>query len=671
MKLSDLILEKRKLYIFVCICLISIGVGVRISSIGKSYQHPDEIIPQEVVFRMLREQTLDTNWKDAELPSHFRYSQYNFSAFHVLNFYLVKVYTAFDLQFKDGLIPFIRGVSTIFGVLVIALTYLLGKRIFDTNVGWLAATLVAVNPLMYQDGLYARPETFFTFVTLLLFLVCFSFSNRPVLRDFLGSSILGIMVATKITAVLLIFIFFLRRNEPVIEGNRKEAFFQYIRHCYLCFERWPVVVLGLISGFSLFAPYAVINFQDYVSGINYLVEQYKSTHWPHGVVDGSFFERLWYVVRYFISTSGIFVYLAFVSSLFFLFKEARFRLFGCALFLFFIYLYLARQPVFFERNFSNILPLLFTFSSYAIFRVINIIRRRYELTCDAISFLGLTSICCFSLFFNSIETTYAIRFKALSGVSALQYKSLSAELSNKFETDIVSVGIRNVYDKSIIPSVCRAYLLDFEYPNDNYSISALTFFTLKYGFELVGRLNSVFDYVPASTLHTYISPTHLFYYRDANAVACRDSGELRTVRPSLLDHQLPTKLIHRDATWSESGSFGQRQGPLGQGVYFGSWSGSDAGIGTIRFSVDADHSKSLALPLLGGPVANRQFLRVFDSRTMREIVSRRALGVYSNWVFLDLPLDGSKKIEVEVSDEGDGWGEWIAVGGPYQVVERD
>ncbi len=98
-----------------------------------------------------------------------------------------------------------------------------------------------------------------------------------------------------------------------------------------------------------------------------------------------------------------------------------------------------------------------------------------------------------------------------------------------------------------------------------------------------------------------------------------------------------------------------------------SWAGADANTGTITSSVfAAPPNGCLILPVLHGPVGDRVSVTVKDAGTGTAIVDEILhRDDRQQWKLWRLQLKPGEKISVVAKDEGNGWGEWLAVGSPY------
>lgn len=98
-----------------------------------------------------------------------------------------------------------------------------------------------------------------------------------------------------------------------------------------------------------------------------------------------------------------------------------------------------------------------------------------------------------------------------------------------------------------------------------------------------------------------------------------------------------------------------------------SWAGADSNTGTITTSVfSAPANGCLVLPVLHGPVGDRVSIAVKEAGTGTAILNETLhQDDRQEWKFWRLQLRPGEKISIVAKDEGNGWGEWLAVGSPY------
>jgi hypothetical protein len=140
--------------------ILAITLGLRLSTLWTTYDHPDEVIALGVTSGVLNG-TLDTNWAHHDV-GRFNYPSFNFSAYHLS----LAAIDAVPSWFWGTSIERLRLVSAAFFIVSIGLTWLLGSCLSNDEVGLIAAAFTALSPQLFQDSLYARPETWLTAIFL-------------------------------------------------------------------------------------------------------------------------------------------------------------------------------------------------------------------------------------------------------------------------------------------------------------------------------------------------------------------------------------------------------------------------------------------------------------------------------------------------------------------------
>ncbi len=646
----------------ILLTIILLAAALRFSSLSYNYSNPDEIISVKVAELVSTTNVLDTNWKNADLPEYFKYSQYNFSGYILSAAGIIKLAHIISQQHEFSTIGLLRIYSSILGIVVVALTFLLGRQLFNINTGLSAAFITASSPLLYQDSLYARPETFVTVLTLLYVYVSGCIKLKLSIRVLLATAILGLLIATKISQLALLPIIALSfKKEFSKNKNYISAALDYLKTSL----KWslkliPLALMGMIIGFIIGAPYAVSNLLDFKNGILVLNQQYSIGTWPHGVPDGNFYDRLVYSLNFFTSTSGvgliIFSIIGYLSSL----KKRKYRAFFIFTLISLFAILFSTYPTFFERNFSNILPIFIIFSASGINFLIKSIFKRIQIISP------LTVIVLLIVTSPGIQTSLRLRMLELPGASLKNTQKMREKLEHENGVTAVQLGFIQNYPeiKEKINDKCRPSLIEFSYPGDKYSIKIVERLKFQDGYKEVGFIPSVFENIPASTLRTYFTPTKIFLYReDINFKDCKAKNHLLVSRKFV---GAPINILdsYTDRNWTPHGAYGEQSDPLIANQYFGSWSGADANKGKFRVKI-TNTMNSFVLPYITGPSAHDQSIIVTDEDTGAVIWNSGILEQTTKWKFLFIPVpEVSHKIIITAVDNGAEWGEWLAVSTP-------
>ena len=494
-------------YILLFLCC-AVYIFFRLEA-GNAYKHPDEIIPVKVIENILNTGHWDTNWVLADVPKCFKYDQYNFSSYILVSAIMVKLINPLlgILKVNTDLLISLRDFSALFHVITILLTYAVGRSLFDSRrIGVVAVWLVAVFPLLFQDSLYGRPESFVAMLTLLLVLLAARQCRKPEIPGFLVmGGLIGFLVASKITFLTLFAL-------PCIVGflRRKE-----IRGIYM--QLIGVLGIGLGIGFVLGVPYALVNWSSYLSGLARLFSQYAGEHRPHGLPEGNILERLMYSWRYFSAIgAGGFILLA-VSGWLLLLKEKQYAHFFIVGLFFLAVAYFSIKPVFFERSFSFAIPIFSICVGFVIFWCIDRLRSNQIIRMLLLSVI-IAAVTAPLIFF-----LWKLNTQVLSGRYVKQCQELRTKLQNQYGVPIkISGWIMDDFKYEWFSDQLSEDKQDTIYEiygaNDIYTRHYISLAIKKLGMRVIAERPSPFQAndLPPSTLYTYHAP-QLFYLTRASS----------------------------------------------------------------------------------------------------------------------------------------------------------
>lgn len=99
---------------------------------------------------------------------------------------------------------------------------------------------------------------------------------------------------------------------------------------------------------------------------------------------------------------------------------------------------------------------------------------------------------------------------------------------------------------------------------------------------------------------------------------------------------------------------------------YSTWNGSDANTGEITSSAfDAPLDGCVILPVLHGPSVDGLAVNVWDAQSNRLMGTLQMLEGDQEWHYWRLHLSANiKRLFVSASDQGRGWGQWVAIGQP-------
>ncbi|MDO8551529.1 MAG: glycosyltransferase family 39 protein [bacterium] len=150
-----------------------------------------------------------------------------------------------------------RGASAFFSTSTIFLIYLLGKKLWQKEVGILAALLAALTVSLIQAAHFDVTESMLTFWLTLITILSLIIAKKPLFNMYVKTGVvIGLAVATKIAAVSFVPIFLLAHFIP------------YFRKIKL----YPYLVLALtlsIFIFTIVSPYVFLDYTKFFESMNY------------------------------------------------------------------------------------------------------------------------------------------------------------------------------------------------------------------------------------------------------------------------------------------------------------------------------------------------------------------------------------------------------------------
>ncbi|MCA0199325.1 MAG: hypothetical protein LCH56_00615 [Proteobacteria bacterium] len=620
------------------------------------YFHPDETIAVGVAHHLVERGTLDTNWKNADLPPDFKLPQYNFSGYMLSAGAVDGVLKTVTGRETRNTLWALRLWSAMLALGVAALTFMAARRFFGVPTALVATALVAVNPLLVQDGFYARPEPFVTALTLIVIL---GGPRRAPLfwRVFAAAVIAGVLIATKISLIALLPLLFLPEREDAPYGA-------YVR-CAL--KEAPIravaVLAGGTAGFMATAPFAILNQADYMEGLAFLLRQYNAPQWPYGLGEASTPARLAYVVSYFGATAGALTLIMAVAGAAWTAAARNFRALGVFLCCFAFAVWFATYPTFFERNFSHIVPVALIFAAY------DIVCLAARLPRAALRIAAVLTVFVIAAY-PAARMTYLLLAEEVSGQSWRDLGALRHALTTTYDAELTILDAREDY-KNLEDGnfrLCGRWLIEMPHYHGIRSDAALTQVAAATGFKEVGRFTSHFAYVPTSSLHTYVMPTRVYLFRDNEADACEPQTDVADPRSA--GAALPLRNVDAEPAWTKGGAYPTYVG-FAPEIYYGTWSWvGGPPTGTLRITADVSGQTEVLLPYLTGADAHAQSVRITERTTGAEILKLAPLPASARWSYRRVALpSGTDEIIIEATDAGASATEWYAIAPPLAAVK--
>lgn len=646
--------NKTTISIIVLLLLGLILVHNFLHSDQSHYSNPDEIIVVEVVKNLNKNTSLDANWALADLPAYFKYDQYNFTSYIYFVYLAQKIASVVDADVftDDNAYKFTRSLSAISFSLMIFVVFILAKKFMPTGYAFLASVITLFSIQLQQDALYARPESFFSLLVIIICLLLTRTSQRPKLIYSLVGFILGILLACKISALFL---------GPFI------AILLIIQYKHSLLTREPLMIASLLGGATLLGfiignPYIIFNFDGWVNGVMYLLGQYSSAHLPHGLHDASVFGRIQHSFTYLFSTNGIILAFFIVGTIYALVKKNFLLCLFCTMVILHV-IYFSIKPVFFERNISHLIPLLYIIAVFGIASTTSLIHAKKTR-------IALVLVLSSASLFIPIKNITLLKTSITPHLEAHNFVKIRDQLRASYSSESIFFGY--LLSSSEIDSLLRkaksshSLLYEINDPGDIYTQKNIEELLQAGYFSIAWRHEGIFSEFPASTLQTYLNNGTIFLLKNEKKLQLNVGGF-----EMLNDGQWQNKdsglSISIEGSWQLDGYYSETPAPVpadGQ-ISFGSWNGSDSNRGQLTISIPDDRCKTMNLSYFNGPDSTGLEILVINSHTT-EVLNRLNLNPFNNeWNYVTsraLFKDSDcKNIAIVANDNGTNWGQWLAI----------
>jgi hypothetical protein len=394
--------------------ILLLGCGLRFFQYAGPRGHSDEAITVEVVRHMRQSGDWDVNWKHADLSPDLRYDQYNFSSHLYATYFFYRFVKLIPgtLRWRsdgEGFLVY-RFFSAALASLVIFQALHLGRKLGGRPAAPVAGILTAVATLLIQDAHYIRPEPFTTVLTLAAVALSLPSAGAHQWRPIAAGVCVGLLIACKISMAALVWLPFV----PIVAAWRERS---------LDWRALSMTVAGVFGGFALGAPGAFTNTSAFVHGVTSLTTHYAGLHPPHSHLDGSAVADM--MGRYFVATLGWPAIACFVVGIWEMIRQrayARIAVVIGPVILFFVFF--ATRSVFFERNLSHVIPLVFVVAGVGVAGIYQRLLRRST----TLAWVGTSAICVVIAFGPAKLTLRFVGQEELSGKAAQNHERFEAAL---------------------------------------------------------------------------------------------------------------------------------------------------------------------------------------------------------------------------------------------------
>ncbi len=482
--------------------VLLLGFGLRYAYYWEGYSHPDEVITVEVVGHMRRSGDWDTNWvKAANLPAEFRYNQYNFSSHLYATYFfyrLVKLIPGTEeFRGREGGFWVYRLFSVVMATGALGLTIMLARRAGGGGVALLAGGVTAVAVQLVQDAHYSRPDAFVTALTVAAVALSWPTSRLRGAAVAGGAFLLGVLVACKVSLLLLAWLPLVPLLAAVETPRRRLGVA-------------AAALLAMSAGFACGAPGAVAQPGVFLHGVSQLMGQYSGVHPPHSHLDGGRVADL--LGAYYIATIGWVGVLGGIFGIVMLARKRRWAVLvllagPVALFAG----YFATRGVFFERNLSHVLPLFLILAAIGVMEAVGWVSRRVR--GGRIAWVGLGVLL---LTLPALRYTWPLVTVEYSGVGLARHAAFETELRNGHPgaewRELVLLSEDSLLTLAAdLTAGGRTLLVRVTDYGDEWTAFNLGLFDARFETKVVADTPSTFQGLPVCTLHTYNSPRSRYY----------------------------------------------------------------------------------------------------------------------------------------------------------------
>lgn len=619
---------------------------------NSSYGNPDEVIIVEVVKNLNNSNSLDANWALADVPKHFKYDQYNFTSYIYFVYFSQKLASIVDAKIfaNENAYKFSRDLSKIIFVLIIFLVFILAKEIMSAKYALVTAVITLFSIQLQQDALYARPETFFSALVLIICLLLTKANQRPVLAYGLSGFIFGILLACKISALFLAPFIVI-----ILITQYKNSLLS--RDSLLIFGLWcGTTLMGMVAG----NPYVILNVDGWMNGVTYLLNQYNGSHLPHGLPDASALGQFLHASEYLAKTNGVISLFFIIGAAYAIGQRHLFLSVFSAMVIINI-VYFSTKAVFFERNISHLLPLFYIIAVFGIVRTTSLFPASKVRTILQFALVPIVLI-------TPVMNINLLK-KAINPDSELNsIVNIREQLQKNYDSKIDYFGY--LLSAASVDSLIRqaksseSLIYEIHNPGDLYTQKNVTELLRKGYFSIAWEQDGVFARFPPSTLQTYLNNGTIFLLKNEDKLGFKIEGFER-----LNNGQWQSKnsgmRIHLEGAWQLDAYYPDTPPPKTGHIAFGSWNGSDSNIGELMAFIPNDRCNEISLSYLTGPDPSKLDIMVIDANT-KVVLTRLDFRVPNNkWthvtgreLFNDNPC---KNLAVVARDSGVNWGQWLAI----------
>lgn len=358
------------------------------TSPGYPPYHPDEGITYSSADEMVKHNNLDPGRYD--YPSTVPLTNFFFFKFFFIPISWLVFYITHSGQIADGLLHLPLGkddydrifefnilgqreihalfwgrlVTAFFGLMVVFLTYLLAKIVFNKRTAIIAALLVAVNYREVINSHLGLPDIYNSFFLLLSLLMIFRILEKPTFKNYLISAIsMALYFSTKFQVFTILPFGLVCLYITLKNFNLKDGIFNFFKKIFSPYSIFSILLAVFLV--IILNPYLIKHWNEFLKVQTYQLSKYKS-----GIYSLILYP---YIYLYHIGI-GEFLSVSFIVGLMVALKRNFFKsqlLFLVISQFFFVFTYFSNGG-YYTRNFVTITPLMLIFAAYLISLILEI-----------------------------------------------------------------------------------------------------------------------------------------------------------------------------------------------------------------------------------------------------------------------------------------------------------
>jgi hypothetical protein len=382
------------------------------------------------------------------------------------------------------------------------------------------------------------------------------------------------------------------------------------------------------------------------------MKQYENGAWPNGLKDADILARFGNSAAFVAYTVGYPALLLALAGLGRILWRRDIKLLLIIAGPLLTLIYFMQTKAFFERNFSQALPVLFLLAGLGLKALVSLIRQSP----------GFRNGVAIALLIVAATMPALVTGKAITALDGGYQSRIDAEVAVLNDGGRVAVLYGwhlNAMDPTQNP-FCGSYVLGTRvYRSTQIELGPL----LSHGYTIAGSVPSLFGEYPISTLQTYLAPSMLFI-APPKSMSCT----LELAPLALQSGEIPVRTpLKASDGWPDVSPLRAGKNDSWPWPRYSSLGGSDANTGTLTlgpFHVCSDFVVPYTIGTSGSDVS----LQITRKRTGGDQVLYDGTPLFApgQWqqITVHMPPGQCGDYTVSATDSGPGWQQWLGIGVP-------